>query len=145
LLDFGLAKFVDQISWERATTRSMPSQHLTGTGDILGTPGYMAPEQALGRTINASTDVYAAGVVLFELLTGEGPFYAEDFSGMVRAHAVAPVPKLAELRPALCARPELEAVVQKALAKRPGDRYANAGEMREALRGVPLPAAILSE
>jgi serine/threonine-protein kinase len=136
LLDFGLAKFADRASWGLSET-------LTATGALLGTPGYMPPEQAFGAVVDARSDVYAAGVLLFELLTGHWPFYAEALPELFRAHAVEPVPALSDLRPELRVRPELDAVIQKALAKRPEARYPDAGAMRSALRRVPAPAAFV--
>jgi serine/threonine-protein kinase len=134
LLDFGLAKFADRGSWGLG-------ESLTTAGTLLGTPGYMPPEQAFGAVVDARSDVYAAGVLIFELLTGHWPFYAEDLPELFRAHAVEPVPSLVSLRPELKVRPELEAVIQKALAKRPESRYADASAMRHALSRVPAPAA----
>src|SRR5690606_12013947 len=92
LLDFGLAKFADRSSWGLGET-------LTVAGTLLGTPGYMPPEQGFGAVVDARSDVYAAGVLLFELLTGHWPFYADDLSELLRAHAVEPVPTLTSLRP----------------------------------------------
>lgn len=136
LLDFGLAKFQDRASWGL-------TESLTASGALLGTPGYMPPEQAFGGQVDTRSDVYSAGVVLYELLTGHWPFYAEELSDMLRAHAIMPVPPLRERRPELRVRDELDAVVQKALAKLPEDRFADAGAMRAALRRVPAPAAFV--
>ena len=136
LLDFGLVKFTDRESWGQHSV-------LTQEGAILGTPAYMAPEQVFGPEVDASTDVYGAGVVLFELLTGTWPFISEHTNELFRAHALEPVPPLDSARPDLRARPELEAVVQRALAKKREERFADASEMRQALRRVPRPAARL--
>ena len=137
LLDFGLVKFADRSTWGDATT-------LTAEGSVMGTPAYMPPEQALGAKVDARADVYAAGVLLFELLTGVWPFMAEDAAGLIRAHALDPVPALASARPDLRAHPALYAVVARAMGKRPDERYADANAMRAALRAVPRPAATLT-
>ncbi|UJR86223.1 serine/threonine-protein kinase [Sandaracinus amylolyticus] len=134
LLDFGLAKFTESAMWGSGSV-------LTQHGAILGTPAYMAPEQVFGPTVDARTDVYGAGVVLFELLTGSWPFVAEEITDMFRAHAIDPVPALRAMRPELDARPELEAVVKRAMAKRREDRFTDAREMRVALSRVPRPIA----
>ncbi len=136
LLDFGLAKFRDRASWGATET-------LTVTGTLLGTPGYMPPEQAFGGPVDARSDVYSAGVVLYELLTGHWPFYGEELTDLLRAHALEPVPPLVKARPELRVRAELDAVLTKALAKRPEDRFEDAAAMRAALRRVPAPAAFV--
>lgn len=134
LLDFGLAKFHDRGTWGAQST-------LTQQGAIVGTPAYLAPEQVFGPSVDARSDVYSMGVLLFEMLTGSWPFVAEDVVDVLRAHALSEVPTLAETRGDVAFRPELEAVVARALAKKPRDRWDGAGEMREALRAVPRPAA----
>lgn len=136
LLDFGLVKFVDRETWSEHST-------LTAQGTILGSPPYMSPEQIFGQAVDARTDVYAAGVVLFELLTGVWPFQAEEVSDLFRAHALDPVPDLASSRAALRARPELDALIKRAMAKAPAERFADAREMRTALGRIPRPAAVL--
>ncbi len=130
VLDFGLAKFlsVDELS-EDAT--------LTRRGRIVGTPAYMAPEQITGGTLDVRADVYAAGVLLFELLADRRPFDYARRSQLLRAHLFEPVPSLASVRPGLSVRPELEAIVRRALAKDPGARYADARAMLEALEALP--------
>jgi eukaryotic-like serine/threonine-protein kinase len=134
LLDFGLVKFTDKGAFGEGT-------QLTADGAMMGSPPYMAPEQIFGDTVDARTDVYAAGVVLYELLTGSWPFVGEEIGDLFRAHAQAPVPALSVMRPELEARAELDAVIQRAMAKRREDRFADAREMRAALTRVPKPAA----
>jgi eukaryotic-like serine/threonine-protein kinase len=134
LLDFGLVKFVDDGRWGEART-------LTTQGMIFGTPAYMSPEQTTGGPTDARTDVYSAGVILFELLTGLWPFMEEDRVSMFRAHIAKPPPSLSETNEDHEFHPALEAVVQKALAKRPEDRFASGGDMLAALEAVPSPVA----
>jgi serine/threonine-protein kinase len=139
LLDFGMAKFVAGSS-ARAPT------DLTRAGVMIGTPAYMAPEQVKGEPTDARTDVYAAGLLLFELLAGRRPFVADSSEGYVMAHLTAPVPSLAKLRPRLAHASLFEAVVVRAMAKKPAERFEDAYTMAVALEDVVarLPAAVLS-
>lgn len=135
VLDFGLAKFLDDGPAD-GTKRTSPK--LTRAGTVLGTPAYMAPEQVEASACDARTDVYAAGVMLFELLTGQLPFQHEDPGSMLRAHLVDTPPTLRSVRPELPAA--LEPIVAKALAKRQEERYRDGAEMLHALEHVELHA-----
>ena len=104
---------------------------------IMGTPDYMAPEQVFGRHVDGRADVYAAGMLLFELLTGRVPFVCDELTELFRAHAVQVPPSLGEVRPDLQFVPELDALIRKALSKQPDDRYADARAMRTALSRLP--------
>jgi serine/threonine-protein kinase len=133
LLDFGLVRLTEG------------GAKLT-TGIVVGTPNYMAPEQCRGEKIDARTDLYACGVMLFEMLTGKKPFSAEDPIGVVRKHLHDPAPTLASAVPG-GELADFEPIVAKALAKAPVDRYASAVEMSRALeaalaRRAPVPAEI---
>jgi serine/threonine protein kinase len=121
VLDFGIAKLTD------TTTGSS-----TRTGSLLGTPHYMAPEQAAGRPVDHRADIYAMGVILFECFTGRKPFNAEALFDLLRMHVEAPPPSPRQLRPDL--PPELEHVIMVALAKQPDQRFANAQAMNMALQ-----------
>lgn len=127
VLDFGLAKFVD----------GGASEQLTRTGLVMGTPAYMAPEQASGSNADTRTDVYSAALILFEMLTGRRPFEADEPSELLRAHLLQPAPKLSDVRKGLSVTPELEAFINKALEKSPGDRFLNGQEMLDAFRALP--------
>lgn len=100
-------------------------------GTVLGTPRYMAPEQARGRTPTPATDVYGAGVVLYEMLAGAPPFLERSAVELALRHIGDPPPPL----PASAPRPLVE-IVERALAKDPGDRYPSAREMAAALEGA---------
>jgi serine/threonine protein kinase len=119
LTDFGLAWLLE-------------GTQLTMVGGVIGTPEYMSPEQAAGDPIDHRTDVYALGVVLFEMLSGERPFTSDQPLGVLLKHLQAPVPKLLELRPDLPAA--VEQVMQQALAKKPAERFASAGALAAAFR-----------
>jgi serine/threonine protein kinase len=134
LLDFGLVKFTDDNKWGAA-------KKLTVQGSVFGTPAYMAPEQCIGAATDARSDVYAIGVIIFELLTGEWPFMEETQMAMFQAHLVKPAPTLVATRPDLRFRPELEELVAKALAKNPDHRFQDAQSMLAALDAIPHPAA----
>jgi serine/threonine-protein kinase len=133
--DFGIALALEHAGGER----------LTRTGLTLGTPQYMAPEQAAGeRALDARTDVYALGAVLHEMLAGESPFAAPSPQAVLRRMLQEPPSALATRRADVA--PSLEAAVRRALARRPDDRFPSAAEFAAALavpagNGDPAPAA----
>ncbi len=118
--DFGIAHVTDA------------AKDLTGTGNAIGTPGYMAPEQAKGKGgVDSRADVYSMGVIAYELLAGRGPFDHESAVEELMAHLQEPVPDITEFNANL--DPEVNQVVQKALAKDRDERYATNGEFIDAL------------
>lgn len=119
LTDFGILKELDG------------SGHQTESGSMVGTPAYMSPEQGMGQPGDARSDVYALGVLLFELTTGRLPFAAEKPLAVVLKHIHEPPPRPSELAPDLPSA--LEAVILKCLAKRPEERYQNGDELEAAL------------
>ncbi|HET9222370.1 MAG TPA: serine/threonine-protein kinase, partial [Roseiflexaceae bacterium] len=122
LADFGIAKLMSD------------DQRLTMSGMIVGTAAYMSPEQAAGRTVDARTDLYAVGIVLYELLTGRVPFEADTPIAVLIKQTYEPPPAPRSLNPAL---PEaVETALLRALAKDPADRYQSAGEMADVLERV---------
>jgi eukaryotic-like serine/threonine-protein kinase len=108
-------------------------ESLTATGTILGTAGYLSPERAQGDPAGPASDLYALGVVAWELLTGSRPFEADSPTAEAAAHVHAPIPAISE-RSAL--PPSLDPVFRRALAKSPADRFGNADEFVKALRGA---------
>jgi serine/threonine-protein kinase len=109
LSDFGIAKVIGQ------------GQTLTGTGVGIGTPEYMAPEQCKGGAVDQRTDIYALGIILFELLTGRTPFEADTPMAVAYKQVHEPLPDIKQLTPNI---PEsMEKVIYKALAKDPNDRF----------------------
>jgi serine/threonine-protein kinase len=130
ILDFGLAKLRD-------------SSTVLTVGLALGTPNYMAPEQMREGPVDERVDVYAAGLLLFEMLTGKKPFDAPDIGQILLRQQKMPAPSLHEMVPDQTFAPELEAVVRRALEKAPEARFLTAQAMAEALEAVPgaAPAA----
>jgi hypothetical protein len=131
VLDFGLARFTDY-----------GGAKLTKVGALLGTPAYMAPEQARGTSdVDATADVYAVGVVLFEVLTGRRPFDSPNPGDVLRGHLQEPPPRLSVADTGLEASPALQQLLDRAMAKAPGDRFPSAVAMVEALEALPPDAA----
>lgn len=133
VLDFGMAKLLKPIG-------EMPKSG-TIEGVVLGTPEYMAPEQALGRQVDLRADIYAVGLMLYELLMGARPFSGETFGKLLVQITSKPVPRLPEtLRSGEAVPPALADVVAKCLSKSPEDRYGSAEELARALEpfaGLP--------
>ncbi|HXF85849.1 MAG TPA: protein kinase [Anaerolineales bacterium] len=120
--DFGIAKL------SQAQASSM-----TGSA-IIGTPAYMAPEQASGEAVDGRADIYALGVILFEMLTGKQPYEADTPMAVALKHITDPVPRILEANPNL--PPDIEYVIQTAMAKNRDERFSTAGELVEALHAV---------
>ena len=112
---------------------------LTMTGTVLGTAGYLSPEQAQGERATPASDRYALAVVAFEVLSGRRPFESQSITAEAAAHVNAPVPSIAEI----CERlpEELDAVFRQALAKDPAERFETASEFVAALRAALAEAA----
>ena len=115
LADFGISRRLDQAS------------ELTNQGSVLGTPNYLSPEQALGLEVDTRTDLYSAGIMLYEMLAGRKPFRAENPSALVYQHVHAPLPQL----PAGATR--YQPLIDSLLAKRPADRLPSARDLVAAL------------
>ncbi len=116
ITDFGIALMTG--------ARRLTWRWLTST---IGTPDYMAPEQVQGKRGDARTDVYALGVMLFEVLAGRVPWEGDNPLAVMSQHVNAPVPSLREIDPAI--PPPLEAIVRKCLRKDPDERYEDAGAL----------------
>jgi serine/threonine-protein kinase len=123
VMDFGIA---------RALSDAQPA--VTQTAAVIGTAQYLSPEQARGEPVDARSDVYAAGCVLFELLTGRPPFTGDSPVSIAYQHVREDAPAPSSINPSVS--PELDAITMKALNKNPVNRYQSADEMREDLYRV---------
>jgi tetratricopeptide (TPR) repeat protein len=121
LAGFDIAKLVDQRAQDQLTRHGM----------IIGTPAYMSPEQVFGLKVDARSDVYATGVLLYELLTGRVPFQEDTPQATLNKHAYELPPPARALNPSL--PPDVEPLLSRALAKEPHHRYGTASEAAEAL------------
>ena len=138
VLDFGLAK-VTAPPDATVTPGAKTEAALTRAGTSVGTLGYMSPEQAIGDSVDARSDVFSFGVILYEMLSGRLPFTGKTLSEVLRELHFTEPPKLEQLRPEVPAR--LRDVVTRALAKKPEDRYPNLTEVAVALGGGTSPSA----
>ena len=120
--DFGIAQAAEQGGTGR----------LTETGLTLGTPAYMAPEQASGGLVDARSDVYALGCVLYEMLAGEPPYTGATPHSLIAKRLTDPVPSVRRVRDGVTER--VDQVLTRALAKVPADRYRTAAEARSRTR-----------
>jgi len=118
LADFGISKRIDA------------NEDLTTMGQILGTPHYMSPEQGEGRLVDIRSDIYSAGVLLFELLTGEKPFKGSTPASLIYQHVHGDIPKLPHVISSF------QEIVDKSLAKKPDDRFQTASEFIKVLETV---------
>jgi eukaryotic-like serine/threonine-protein kinase len=125
VVDFGMAKIV--------TGGGTGTTALTAHNMVFGTPEYMAPEQARGDELDARCDIYATGVMLYEMLTGSVPFTGATPLNVLTAHLTMPPPPPSSKNPNRRIPPALEAVVMHAIAKDPAARYATASELSAAL------------
>jgi serine/threonine-protein kinase len=136
VMDFGIARALGE------------GQNVTQTAAVIGTAQYLSPEQAQGLAVDARSDVYAAGCVLFELLTGEPPFTGDTPVAVAYQHVREDPRSPSEINPSVT--PQLDAIVLKALSKNPANRYQSSAEMRADLVRVrsgqqPLAPIVMSE
>jgi serine/threonine-protein kinase len=128
ILDFGLVKLMGDAA------ALFGGSKLTRTGMVAGTPMYMAPEQALGRDVDGRADIYALGVILFEMLTGQTPFQSSDPVELMRMQVKKTPPRIDEIAAGLpWCTPEIVGLVEGALIKDPAHRFATARAMSNAL------------
>ena len=131
IMDFGISK----------ATRGERGAPVTETGQVIGTPQYMAPEQIAGGEVDGRSDIYSVGVTLYAIVTGAPPFADTAFTQLAARHLLDRAPSLAEARAGL--PPALVDAVARALEKRPADRFASARAFADALGGIaPGPARV---
>jgi serine/threonine protein kinase len=133
LSDFGLVKLMSEEPGANAP--------LTKVGMPVGTPDYMAPEQVIGRDVDARADIYSLGVILYQMVVGEVPFKGDLPMQVAMQHLHMPPPSPRALRPDLPL--EAEQIIMRALSKRPDDRYQSAQEMASAFRLALFAAGIV--
>lgn len=134
IVDFGIA----QLRTPEEAAHSEPRRRrLTKTGMIFGTPEYMAPEQAGGRQADHRVDIYAVGVILYEMFSGAVPFTGDSFIAVLSAAVHEPPPLLSAVNPDLRISADLQSVIMQALAKKPGDRFASMNDLTTAILATP--------
>lgn len=125
VVDFGLAKVEEE------------NRKLTQSGEILGSPPYMSPEQCLGKPGDIRSDIYSLGVVMYEMLTGIDPFsYVSSVFEMLQCHTSSIPPSMKDKNPDVSVPPDVEAVIFKAMEKDPSKRYQTIRELQDALVGA---------
>ena len=140
VLDFGIAKVpVGELGSSGVKGAGQPV--LTQLGMVYGTPEYMAPEQALGQDVDARADIYALGVIAYEMMTGLRPFDSDSKVQLLGMHVTAPVPPMAVKAPDANVPPDVEAIVVRCLAKESTHRWTDAKELIDA---ITIVAAKLS-
>jgi serine/threonine-protein kinase len=127
ILDFGIAKM--QVLDEEG-------KKLTKTGVVFGTPEYMSPEQAAGKEVDERIDIYALGVIMYEMFTGTVPFTGDTFMSILTKHMFEPVPEMRFLNPNLSIPVAMEQVVMRTLEKEPDQRIGSMAELLDAIRKV---------
>jgi serine/threonine-protein kinase len=124
VVDFGIAKMAEE------------AQKLTRMGEVWGSPIYMSPEQCMGSTIDARSDIYSLGVVMYESLTGRVPFLGKNYADTMTKQISELPPPFREIRPELNIPEAFENIVLRAIAKRPEDRYQSMTTMRKDLEAA---------
>jgi hypothetical protein len=155
ILDFGIAKLHDDAKADQDTGLMTNDAKLTQHGVTIGTPTYIAPEQAYGLPIDGRADLYSLSVMLYEMITGAPPFDADEVGSLLRMHVSADVPGFGEVAPALTVPDEVEAMIRHGLEKKADDRIGSAqayidqideileseGHRASGLREIPLRVA----
>jgi hypothetical protein len=128
ILDFGIAKLVDT-----AAASDPANNQLTRVGTTVGTPTYVAPEQAVGGVVDARSDLYSVSIMLYEMIAGRPPFQDDDTVRVLAKHLSAPVPPIAELAPGVAVSPAVEEMIRKGLSKERAQRWPSAAAYIEAI------------
>ena len=155
ILDFGIAKLHDDAKADQDTGLMTNDAKLTQHGVTIGTPTYIAPEQAYGLPIDGRADLYSLSIMLYEMITGVPPFDADEVGSLLRMHVSADVPGFGEVAPALTVPDEVETMIRHGLEKKADDRIGSAqayidqideileseGHRASGLREIPLRVA----
>ncbi len=137
VLDFGIAKVpIGEVPQPKETPAHTP---ITKAGMVFGTPEYMAPEQALGQTVDGRADLYALGVILYEMLSGSRPFSSQSQVGILGQQLSKPPPKISERAPGIIVPPAVEAVAMKLLEREASARYQSASEVVDVINRLLAP------
>lgn len=137
VLDFGIAK------WSRDDDETKIDQLETQAGTVFGTPRYMSPEQAQGIPLDARSDLYSLGVLLYQMLSGRAPFVDDDAVVVMARHIKDEPPRFRDMSPEVTVPESLEALLRRVLAKSPADRPASAEEMINELEAAEASARAL--
>jgi serine/threonine protein kinase len=131
VLDFGLALISRHLnsSEEGEEHRAKTAPKITQVGEIFGTPSYMAPEQTVSATTDIRTDLYALGILLYEMLTGLRPFVGKNPVSIIQQQLVKPPPPMKERAPNVQVTADMEALVMRLLAKQPAERFQTPEEL----------------
>jgi serine/threonine protein kinase len=124
VLDFGLVKHIAE----------RPEEQLTQTGLFMGSPKYMAPEQIQGAVVDARTDIYSLGIMMYEMLAGKVPFDRPTSVNILMAHVGEPPPAMREVNPNLVCSPVFEDLVMRCIAKDPAERFRSMDEVLQAIK-----------
>jgi serine/threonine-protein kinase len=135
VLDFGIAKILEDDGTDQRLA-------LTRTGMVLGTPQYMSPEQIRGEKVDARSDLYSAGVIVYQMLSGAPPFDSGNPLGLLTKHLMDPPPPFARPGPAAAVPPEFERLVMRMLAKSAAERPQTMGEVAERIEALLAPTPI---
>ena len=155
ILDFGIAKLHDDAKADQDTGLMTNDAKLTQHGVTIGTPTYIAPEQAYGLPIDGRADLYSLSIMLYEMISGVPPFDADEVGSLLRMHVSADVPGFGEVAPALTVPDEVETMIRHGLEKKAYDRIGSAqayidqideileseGHRASGLREIPLRVA----
>jgi len=128
ILDFGIAKLHDDAKPEASTALLSNDAKLTQHGVTIGTPTYIAPEQAYAQAIDGRADLYSLSVMLYEMISGVPPFDADDVGSLLRMHVSAKVPTFSHVAPAVEVPEAVETLIRHGLEKKPNDRIGSATE-----------------
>jgi len=137
VLDFGIAKVpIGDVPHPAHTPAHTP---ITKAGMVFGTPEYMAPEQALGQTVDGRADLYALGVILYEMLSGSRPFSSQSQVGILGQQLSKSPPKISDRAPGIFVPPAVEAVAMKLLQREASERYQSATEVVDVINRLLAP------